>query len=205
MNKNQNMLILAAIGLAAGIFYLGYESPPTPARNTDQADFAAIGIVRVQNPGTREVAPFLTYGGTAGSTTTVELVFDALSMCSAEMEATPCVYLSANFDQVFQDRQVIAEGNRMEEGIVLVRKLRLIGAGEPFIPPKTGDVFVFWYEIGQLAETCAVRSITQTQALDVYVTLRRGGQTYRSVEPYADDIVRLTERAQAKCGSVAVE
>lgn len=136
------------------------------------------------------------------TTTTLKIKMDALSICAAPNGATPCIAMNITFDKPFDGKTALMEGTR-EGDTILVRKMRIAAEGETLRSFEPGNIFISWPAATQLIEACEVTTVTQTHALDVYLTLKNGAQV-RAVEPTIDALLDITQRAQAKCGSFPV-
>lgn len=163
-------------------------------------NFAEVGTLVFNNPGLKQNTPYLVYEKPGSPALTKEIVFDPLSICMANSGATPCIAMNVTLDVPFGGKQVVIEGVAQGD-VVLLRKMRIVDAGEVPRIPQTGSIFISWQKAVELIEQCKIEMIMQTHALDVYLNLRDGTRV-RAVEPLIDEVFKITERAQVRCGSI---
>jgi hypothetical protein len=215
MTINARMLIAIAIltVLAGGAVYVRDQYFPAaggpfakePAAGeasdirTEPTDFAQIGtIVFNDQMGPGQMTPILTWDNTSAP-----LVMDAMSFCAFENGAVPCMAMSVTFDKPMAGRQALVEGNRLADGSVLVRKLRIGREGETMLTIAPGDRFISWPNAMNLIRSCEVELVMQTHALDIHLTLK-SGERLRTVEPTIDEVFRVTQEATATCGNIGI-
>lgn len=214
MTTNSRVLIavIALTILAGAVVYARdrwypYErgpitSLPTAGSDirTEPTDFAEVGTVvfdaSIDGPGQR--TPILTWG-----TKRAPLVMDAMSVCGSMSGALPCMAMSISFDAMMEGKTALVEGNRLADGSILVRKIRMGSETDPLHHTAPGDRFISWQSAVTLMRGCEVKMVMQTHALDIYLTMKNG-ERLRTVEPMIDEVFKTTQEINERCGGIGV-
>lgn len=210
--KQYGIALLLLVLLGGAVYFVGKRlypvQDPGPQMsqkvNGNATTFANVGLVTFQSndPGP-QFTPFFTYTVAHGtSTATSTLVFDELSFCSASNGSVPCMAMSVTFDVPFGNKQAIVEG--IQQGSeILVRKLNVVPPGQIPIVPQVGSTFISWPQAINFIESCGVKMVMQSHALDVYLTFHDNTQL-RTVEPTIDAIFPVVEKAKSSCGDIII-
>jgi|GEM_PF-4315976 len=212
---NKHSILTAAIvfctifflGVAFGMRYGERTADAPVVYRGDEAslptDFVTIGVVTFNNPGQKPGVPYLIYEEPGSPGLSVELELDSLSFCMFPNGATPCVAMSVTLDMPLSGKRVAVEGVKKDGTVVLVRKIRVLNEGEEPLLPGPGSTFIAWPHAMSFIRACAVRSLTQTHALDIYLLLN-DGQYLRTVEPTIDEVFRVVQEVQEVCSTMSV-
>lgn len=209
--KNILLGIVGVVILVVGGFYAinSYiynekQADPEPVViEGEPTDFAEVGNVTIDNPGATSSVPVLVYEKPGQPALTRDLVFDQLSFCMRENEVESCQTMNQTFTAAFDEQRVVVEGIETNEG-VLVRKIRTVREDERTpIVVEPGSVFISWPQARSIIENCQAEMVTQTHALDVYITLS-DGQRVRTVEPAIDDVFDVLQSVQGSCPQIPV-
>lgn len=199
------LAFIAAILVAGGISYMNSnnrEKVPFNANEYQPTTFSRIGTLVFNTPGLKPNTPYLVYENPGQPALTKELGLDELSVCAAPDGAAPCMAMSTTLDVPFGGKRARVEG--IEEGdMVVVRKLQVVGQGQPELAIDPGRVFIPWPLAVTLIEQCQVTMIAQTHALDVNLTLE-DGQTVVAVEPAIDEVFRIFDESNEECGNIPI-
>ncbi len=177
---------------------------PTLEGQNIPTNFSQLGTLSFPtlNPKGQDI-PYLSYVSTSGApTTTVELSFDAESMCATPTGAVPCMAMSTQFHIPFDGKRAIVEAIDKEARIT-VRKMRILSAEETGFTPSTGIVYIPWMQAVKLIEECKTKRLMQAHSLSVMMTLSDNTMVH-SVEPMIDDVFQITQRSVKKCGNISI-
>ncbi len=146
------LLIVLLIVILSVAAYVGLRAErgdeALPEITGTPTNFVEAGTVVINNPGLKPGVPYLLYENPGEPAVTKELVFDALSACVLlEVGTVPCETVDASLD--LHGKRVIVEGNEAD-GVLLVRKLRLLFEGEVALIYDPGRIFITWQEALQL-------------------------------------------------------
>lgn len=214
MSERMKYGTVTVIIAAVALFFLGFwwvdESPDVGVPHdtiasftkSNPTNFAKAGTVTVGNPGqTPGIATFV-YEEPGAPARTTTFMYDEFSFCVAGGWALPCMAMSASPDAAFGGKRILIEGEK-RDGTVLVRKLTVVEGEQLPLASSRGDVFIGWADAQTLIRTCNAKSVAQSHALDVYITLLDGTRV-RTVEPSIDELFKVTTAAQQTCGSIPV-
>ena len=208
MSKKSILLLGALVALIIFLFVLEIGKRDKTEKifstiiKSEPTTFSHEGMLTVKNRNGQVEAPLFAYREAEGNRATTTLIFDELSFCATESGATPCMAMSVTFDVPFNGKNAIVEGTR-QDSQVLVRKIYVTQAKGYWVVPVTQSVFISWPQARELIGSCQVEMISQTHALDVYLTLKNG-ETLRTVEPQIDEIFRLEKSLNGACGVLSI-
>jgi len=197
------VLIILVVGFFAlnSYIYNEKQGDKTEILKSEPTDFARAGVITVNNPGQTQGVMHLVYEEPGAPALSKELVLDGLSICATSNGAMPCLAMSASFDGVFGGKRAVVEGTENGDK-VLLRKLRILAENEEARFAEPGNIFILWYQAAELIRSCEIESVTQTHALDVFLTLK-GGERVRAVEPNIDEVFRILQTA-GNCGGIPI-
>lgn len=208
--KQYIIALLLLVLLGGATYFIGKrlypQQEPTPVMpgkiSGNATDFAQFGRITFdENDEGPQLTPYFTYSEN-GATSTSKLVFDELSTCAASNGATLCMAMSVTFDIPFGNKQTVVEGIRQGTDI-LVRKLRVVEEGAiPFFI-QTGITYISWPQAINFIESCGVKMVMQTHALDVILTFKDDSKL-TAVEPTIDSVFPIVENAKNSCGDIII-
>ncbi|MES2215796.1 MAG: hypothetical protein V4481_00685 [Patescibacteria group bacterium] len=166
------------------------------------ADFAHEGIIHFTSLTSPISTTTLSYleGNVRPATTT--LSFDELSACAGSNGSQPCIEFNIPLGTVYNNKDVVVEGTRLGDTVV-VRKLMVQEPGDHSHIPPVGRTFISWPQAVNFINSCGPKMILQTHDLDVNLRFD-DGTTLVAVEPVIDEVMRVAESARAQCGAVPI-
>jgi hypothetical protein len=208
MTPRRRAVLAAGAALALGLLVVGVCLLRPNVREVPgvvflpPTDTVLVGTLDFAKPGTVNAEPRILHQAGMGIDLETELVLDEHSVCAAPNGAAPCMAMSVTLDVPFDGKRAVVEGN-LQDGRLLVRKLRALEAGEEPRPHSPGTTYVSWPHAVRLIEACQPSFVGQSHALDVDMTLK-DGRRVRAVEPTIDEVFRVVERTRDACGQIPV-
>lgn len=186
-----------------GVCVMSELATNTPIVFDEQlTNFVRVGTVVFDTPGLKKDTPYLIYEEAGAPALRKELVFDAQSSCMTSSGGIPCMAMSITLDVLFGGKFALIEGIEKKDQVI-VRLIRHLESVENVSIPLSGSLVVTWPTVLRLMESCLVREVFQSHALDVTVLLK-DGRLLRTVEPIIDEIFKVEERTRALCGSIII-
>jgi len=197
------VLLIALVGVGIYIYTQdekeGENGPITI--ESEQLDFAEVGTFVVNNPGQEPGVPYFIYEEPGAPALSKRLVFDERSICVSGAQSMPCIVMSVSFEEAFSEKRGTLSGISQEGDTLIVRKLHALEENEVARVAEPTTPFISWNTAKELLNACEVRMITQTHALDVYLTLN-DERVFWAVEPSIDDVFDAVQNVPDACGDI---
>lgn len=198
MHLSQNVEPSAVDSMILDIDQRLSEDSAEARRPTDFAEVGTLRFPTLPNPTIREAV--LEYAGPDNTTTSVPIVFDGsglMTICVRDNWGLPCAAMSMTYDAAFGGKRAVVEGV-VEDGKVLMHKLRVYGPDEQVVKPAIGTTYVEWEDVVSALNTCRkVKTVFDNQSeKTVRLTFWNDSATWEALQPLRESLLTALDDAK---------